>query len=299
MKTSSISMLPMRISSALEQRTRNSAFPRFVVDDVLENEEYDLLFNEFPDHLIRKPGLDGFSNYEVKPEVEPSELLSENWNRFIEVIRSDATKTALVEVCLDQTMKRYPPAWRWSLRSRLRNPDNYEINLAFSANYAGRYLPPHTDNSYKVLALVLYFAPRGYTGVDEGTQFFEPLTASALKSAVRKYNRLADSRLVRYAPICLLPMTSCNIHNHCLTPEDIQANETWFEKHFRIDGSVSFHSNRIAGFIKTQSSFHAVDMRNSTFEGPRRSLLINLNLRHSLAARLGQSIRTKVLGLSS
>jgi hypothetical protein len=40
-------------------------------------------------------------------------------------------------------------------------------------------------------------------------------------------------------------------------------------------------------------------MRESTYVGPRRSLLINLNLKHSLVARVGQAFRTRVLKLSS
>jgi hypothetical protein len=290
--------LPDLVAGALGTRL-GSQFPHFIIDRVLEDGEYDRLLADFPDHLVGQPGPDGFANHTVRPSAAPSEQLSDSWKTFIATIRSDESKRGLVEACLEQTAKRYPTAWRWLLRLRLSNPNNYEINLAFSANYAGRYLPPHTDNSYKVLALVLYFAPRGDTRVDEGTQFFKPRTTSAIKSAVRKYNRLADSRLTRFTPLVLLPMTSSNIHNNCLTKEDVQASELWFKKHFENDVTVSFQPNRIAGFIKTQSSFHAVDMRNSTLVGPRRSLLINLNLKHSLIARVGQSFRTRVLRLSS
>jgi hypothetical protein len=295
---SSIKKLPDLVAGALGTRL-GSQFPHFVIDRVLEDGEYDRLLADFPDDLVGQPGPDGFTNHTVRPSAKPLEQLSDSWKTFIATIRSDESKRDLVEACLEQTAKRYPTALRWLLRLRLRNPNNYEINLAFSANYAGRYLPPHTDNSYKVLALVLYFAPRGDTRVDEGTQFFKPRTTSAIKYAVRKYNRLADSRLTRFTPLLLLPMTSCNIHNGCLTKEDVQASELWFKQHFENDVTVSFQPNRIAGFIKTQSSFHAVDMRNSTLVGPRRSLLINLNLKHSLVARIGQKFRAKILGLST
>jgi hypothetical protein len=94
-------------------------------------------------------------------------------------------------------------------------------------------------------------------------------------------------------------MTSCNIHDGATTTQLKQANETWFYENFNNDFNVSFGANRIAGFIKTQASFHEVDMRYSVFNGPRRSLLINLNLKHSLPARAWQSFRNRVLGLSS
>jgi len=299
MAKSSVNRLPYYVLVALEHLPRDLCFPRFVIEDVLDDDEYDRLLAEFPDHLVGQPGFDGFCNYVVGPNSGSLEQLSLGWQHFIQVLCSDDSKKELVQACLKKVMRRYPPTWRWLLRSRLQNPNNYEINVAFSANYSGRYLPPHTDNSYKVLALVLYFAPRGHEGLEEGTRFFRPRSASAVATAVRRYNRLADSQLTRFAPLQMLPMTSCNIHNHCLTAEDVQASEHWFEEQFEEDVNVLFRPNRVAGFIKTQSSFHAVDMRNSTLEGPRRSLLINLNLRHSLAARLGQSFRTKVLGLNT
>jgi hypothetical protein len=196
-------------------------------------------------------------------------------------------------------LRRYPVLWRRLLYFRLRNPNNYEINIAFSANYAGRYLPPHTDNSYKVLALVLYFAPLGYFSVEEGTRFFSPRSKAAVRQAVRRFNRLADSRITRHTPLVLQPMTSASIHSGALIAEDELASEAWFREHFDNDFNVEFHANRIAGFVKTQNSFHAVDMRESTYVGPRRSLLINLNLKHSVAARAWQSFRTRVLKLSS
>ena len=156
-----------------------------------------------------------------------------------------------------------------------------------------------TDNSYKVLALVLYFASSGYTGVEEGTRFFRANSSAVLREAVRRYNRLSDSRITRVTPLQLQPMTSCSIHDGSLQTAQDCANEAWFRENFANDLNIAFHPNRIAGFIKTHSSFHAVDMRESTFAGPRRSILINLNLKHSLAARAWQSFRTRVLRLSS
>jgi len=296
---SSICLLPNKVDFALSSLESRHPYPRFILDSVLENDEYSTLLDEFPDHLVGDPGNDGFTNYTVRPNSDVSEDISEQWKAFIKTLRSDAIRRGLVDACLPYTLLRYPALWRWLLYFRLRNPNNYEINVAFSANYAGRYLPPHTDNSYKVLALVLYFAPSGYSSVEEGTRFYVPKSKSALKHAIRRFNRLADSRITRHTPLVLQPMTSSAIHSGALATEEERASETWFRENFNNDFNVEFHANRIAGFVKTQNSFHAVDMRESTYVGPRRSLLINLNLKHSMAARAWQSFRTRVLKLSS
>jgi len=296
---SSINKLPAQVGAALLSISAEHPYPRFVVDDVLDWDEYQTLLQEFPDHLVGEPGDDGFVNYTIRPNTLASERLSPSWQEFISTIRSDDLKAHLVQACLPSTTRRYPAMWRWMLYFRLRKLDNYEINLAFSANYAGRYLPPHTDNSYKVLALVLYFAPNDYIGVEEGTRFFQAKSSAVLKAAVRRYNRFSDSRITRLTPLALQPMTSAAIHSGALATLEERESETWFRQNFTNDFNVEFRPNRIAGFIKTQNSFHAVDMRKSDYVGPRRSLLINLNLKHSLAARAWQSFRTRVLGLSS
>lgn len=296
---SSIRFLPSKVSEALRELDGEVPYPRFILDSVLEDSEYSALLNEFPDHLVGDPGNDGFTNYTIRPNAEISEEISERWKLFVQTLRSDVVKQGLVEACLPSTAQRYPALWRWLLYFRLRNVDNYEINIAFSANYAGRYLPPHTDNSYKVLALVLYFAPPGYASVEEGTRFFTARSPHAVKQAIRRFNRLADSRITRFTPLRLQPMTSCSIHSGDLRNEQERLNERWFRENFDNDFNIDFLPNRVAGFIKTQNSFHAVDMRNSTYSGPRRSVLINLNMKHSIPARAWQSFRTRVLKLSS
>ena len=296
---SSISRLPEKVHLALGGHETNHPYPRFVLDSVLDEGEYKKLLLSFPDHLVGNPGHDKFVNYTIRPNAQVSEQISPEWQDFIATIRSEEVVSRLVKACLEETSRRYPAWWRWLLYFRLKDVKNYEINLAFSANYAGRYLPPHTDNSYKVLALVLYFADPDYSGASEGTRFFRPKSQAVLRQAVRRFNRLSDSRITRLTPLPLQPMASCSIHDGSLKTEQGRSAEKWFYDNFENDFNVSFHPNRIAGFVKTQNSFHAVDMRTSSFEGPRRSLLINLNIKHSLAARAWQSFRTRVLGLSS
>jgi len=296
---SSIANLPQQLERALREVPESEPYPRFVIDNVLADTEYQKLLAEFPDQLVGDPGNDGFVNYTIRPGAEVSLGLTPAWQEFVNQIRSDATKSAMVRASIHAATRRYPRLWRWTLFSRLRNPANYEINLAFSANYAGRFLPPHSDNSYKVLALVLYFAPLGYSNKQEGTWFYRAHSKAVVRESVRRFNRLADSSITRRIPLELLPMTSSNVHNNSRSSQDQQAAEAWFYENFTNDFNVAFEANRIAGFVKTQDSFHAVDMRDSTYVGPRRSLLINLNLKHSLVARAGQAFRTRVLKLSS
>lgn len=294
---SSIQNLPGKLTLVLNT-TDTKPYPRFVIDDVLDQDEYDLLLEEFPDSLLSDSRNEGFSGYNVEDE-RCLEKLTPAWRNFILTLRSDCVMHELIRACLPSVIKRYPALWRWLTITRLCKLNNYHINIAFGATYSGRYLPPHNDNSYKVLALVLCFAPADFVSTNDGTKFYAPKSKRALKEAVRRFNRLSNSRLMRTIPLVLQPMTSANLLNNALTSEDKRASESWFYGNFDNDFNIDFQQNRIAGFIKTQSSFHAVDMRKSTLVGPRRSVLINLNLKHGVMARKGQKLRVKFLKLNS
>jgi len=296
---SSISSLCDKLSLALNNSEMESPYPRFILDDVLVESEYLSLLKNFPDYLVSNPGNDRFDNYNIRPGAELPLGLSTDWHNLLQSLRSPTMLANLVEVCSKHTARRYPAIWRWLLIPRIRNPKNYEVNIAISASCQGRYLAPHSDNSYKVLALVMYFAVPGVTSSLEGTRFYSSKSKGILRQAVRRFNRLSDSRIARSLPLWLLPMTSSHIHNGAKSPEEQRSNEEWFYENFENDFNVIYHQNRIAGFIKTHGSFHEVDMRESTSEGLRRSLLINLNLKHSLAARIVQKFRARVLRLST
>lgn len=295
---SSIRNLPNKIDTALKL-TATKSYPRFIIDGVLDQTEYDLLLQEFPDSLLTDAENEGFASYNIRPEEALPHNLPYVWQNFILTLRSEAVMRELIRSCLPTTIGRYPTLWRWIASIRLRNINSYQINIAFSANYAGRFLPPHNDNSYKVLALVLYFAPADSASSEDGTKFYTARSKRALREAIRRFNRLSNSRLTRYTPLELLPMTSSNIHNNALTSDDKRASENWFYSNFDNDLNIEFQQNRIAGFIKTQGSFHAVDMRSSVLVGPRRSVLINLNLKHGLVARIGQMLRLRFLKLGT
>lgn len=296
---SGIRELPKKVSAALQQSLVGHPYPRFAIDDVIDGSEYQTLYAEFPDSLLALSGEDFSASYQIRPTDELPEGLTDSWRNFMGMIRSDYMRDELVKACRAAVISRYPKLWRWLLLPRLHNCSNYEINVAFNVSFAGRYLPPHNDNSYKVLALVMYFAPADCIGSDEGTRFFVPSSPAALKAVIRRYNRLSDSRITRNVPLTLQPMVSVNIHNHVQIQDEKPERESWFYSNFRNDFNVAFKGNRIAGFIKTHNSFHEVDMRKSTFEGPRKSVLINLNLKHSWIARSWQAVQLRVSRLSS
>lgn len=294
---SSIEYLPRKVRDALSKVSESAHYPRFAIDDVVDPQEYELLCEEFPDvpvapseHFGALAVLPGFTSY---PNLSPT------WTRFLNTLRSNEVKNQLVVACYPKTIERYPKWIQFMMRSRLQNPDNYEVNIAFNLSVGQRYLPPHSDNSYKVLALVLYFSESSVESMECGTRFYSPKSKAAVRAATKRFNRLADSILIRNLPLKLLPMTSCNIQNNCKDDADCRSAQVWFEDNFREDLVIGFKGNRIAGFIKTQSSYHAVDMRRITPDVPRRTLLINLNLKHSRIARLGQSFRHRILRKST
>lgn len=294
---SSIEDLPKKIKDALGKVAESAPYPRFAIDDVINPQEYELLCEEFPDALV-VPSND-FGALTIRANLPINSGLTPTWVKFLSNLRSIESRNLLVEACYPQTLKRYPKWIQPLVRSRLQNPDNYEVDISFNLSVGRRYLPPHSDNSYKVLALVLYISKTSTESMVFGTRFYSPKNKTAVREAIKRFNRLGDSALIRNLPLQILPMTSCNIQNHCRSEADCNNAQAWFEDNFLQDFTIGYKSNRIAGFIKTQSSFHAVDMRDAPNHEPRRTLLINLNLKHSGIARFGQSFRSRILRMST
>lgn len=286
--------LPDKIGRALASVSTSMPYPYFSVDQILDENQYELLRSEFPDDLIQHDS-ENSGALELYPDTPIDTRLSQEWQTFVGYLRSDETRKRLVSICYHHTLRRYPRWMRPLAQFRLSNSNNYQIRLAFNSSTGGRYLRPHSDNSYKVLALILYFSDTSHESLELGTRFFSPKSRRAEREAVRRFNRLADSRLIRTLPLQLLPMTSCNVHNNTSDEASQRVAEKWFSDNFDLEHIVGFKGNRVAGFIKTQNSFHAVDLRSAPADEVRRSLLINLNLKHSLIARLGQMFRVRVL----
>lgn len=285
--------LPTRIGEILRRPIRALEYPRFHLDNAIDEHTYDCLLRDFPTSLIAINS-DGSGGIEILPGAPIDQRLSNTWRILLEDLRSAELKSQLVKLCYEHALCRYPVWQRPFVYLRLRNPDNYQIRISINSSTGGRYLPPHNDNSYKVLALILYLTDRKDEATDLGTIFYLPSSYKARVQAVRRFNRLGNSKLIRHLPLQLLPMTSCNIHNRSRDKADRDQSERWFEHNFRKDVVVGFRRNRLAGFIKTQDSFHAVDLRSLKNDERRNSLLINLNLKHSRIARFGQFIVARV-----
>lgn len=293
---SSVDSLPPKIKRALEIAGSARPFPYFVIDSVLDYDEYLALVHSFPDELLGDLEREGFSSFRITDASCIPETLSANWKLFLAELLSPDFKKRLINSCLSETVRRYPRIWRWMIYFRLRNPRNYQVRVAISGSLAGRYLPPHTDKSYKVLALVFYFAPTNWMSESEGTRFYVARSRKHLRESIRRFSKLRHSRILRNTPMAILPMMSCAIHSHSgsLNSERDYANEAWFNENFSVIFNAAFEPNKIAGFVKTNNSFHALDMRGSRYPDIRRSVLINLNLRHSLFAKAWQFLEYRL-----
>ena len=296
---SSIKDLPDKVERELAIARRDTGVPRFALNNVLDRDEYELLVRNFPFTLLPPEDSHHYAGLELGPETAADNRVPNCWLKVLNVLHSDEFKSNLVRACHIEVRRRYPVIWRLFVARRVSNPDSYLIRTTLSNNYPNRYLPPHSDNSYKALAMVLYLTLNSVESASQGTRFYTANTRKASAKAIRRYNRLSDSRIVRALPKFVLPMTSCNIHNHCDSDELRSESEGWFHSNFTNNYTVPFGPNRIAGFVKTQDSFHEVDLRGLASEEQRLSLLINLNLKHSMLARFGQFVRRRLMGLNS
>lgn len=122
----------------------------------------------------------------------------------------------------------------------------YFAEVEFSSIAKGRSIPPHTDDSTKRLSFVLYLGGRDLNDSEAdalGTRFFR---GKGNKSAWSRY----DSGLLAAGEVV-----------------------EFFEEHTELV-VVPFRPNTVAGFIKSDVSWHSVNA--NPLEYDRRAIVINM-----------------------
>lgn len=135
---------------------------------------------------------------------------------------------------------------------------NKKLNLPFSFYYTeieyslilkDGYIPPHTDAPNKRLSFVYYIPSNEIALTNQmkenlGTVFWEPKDQKSEKFKL--------------------------FHSKLLTGEN---KESFYENH-KINFIAKYEANKIAGFIKSDISWHTVE--KNEFDYPRRAIVINI-----------------------
>ena len=232
---------------------RTQPFCYFQIDDYLPDLLYRSLRDSFPDGSTYESDGSGKLGFRSSDEPDDFERFCErhpNWQRLLDFFRSDA-------FVLDVRRALSPSlvaARNWKGRRRWRNCSEAEtptsrlrylleepVRTTFQISQLpnGAEVVPHTDAPRKLVSLMLYFRDDEWEDAfGGGTVFFEPRDAER----ARDWN-----------PTDRIPFSEL---------EEI--------------GSCGFARNRLAGFVRSQNSYHGV----RRIEGPpgasRRALLINI-----------------------
>jgi hypothetical protein len=190
------------------------------------------------------------------------------WRQFFDIVLADSFVDDLFEVLGDEIRSAY------RTRSRLGRVRRSQVHLLqcgrvhrveaeFNFSTRGFELTPHVDAPSKLVALVFYFPEASaHEGPDAGTGFWRQRAGSsdlppafAVKGELpRRVAAGDDAERVRRA---------------------MDAFEASYER-FHV---AEYRANHMSGFVKTNDSWHDVDLRNFPEGARRRAVLYNIKLR--------------------
>ena len=232
---------------------RTKPFCFFHIDNYLPDALYESLRESFPDESTYDSdgsGKLGFRSSDEPDDFERFCAQNPDWQRLLDFFRSD-------EFVLDAGRTMAPSliaARDWKARRRWHNYSEGEIpasrlsylleepvrtTFQISQLPNGAEVIPHTDAPRKLISLMLYFRDEDWEEASGGaTVFFEPRDAE---------------RARQWSPTERIPFS--------------ELNEI---------GSCGFARNRLAGFVRSENSFHGVHPIVSPAGQTRRALLVNI-----------------------
>jgi hypothetical protein len=142
-------------------------------------------------------------------------------------------------------------------------PRLQSLNFDFSLSVSGYRLTPHTDSPKKLLALLLYFPEAtADEGPGAGTRFWRRRGET---------NELRDEwQLKGQLPRLIRASDRVDVVDDAMGA---------FEVAYRRFHVAEYRTNAMSGFVKTNESWHDVDLRDFPEGSRRRVMLYNINLR--------------------
>jgi hypothetical protein len=150
------------------------------------------------------------------------------------------------------------PVHSFLLGSKRLHRLTFELNFSIS----GYRLSPHIDKASKLLAMMLYFPEStSHEGAQGGTGFWR-----------QRSDRAWDPSSLQKAG--QLPRLVDAVDRENLVDSSMESFSESFERFHVAD----YRSNSMSGFVKTQNSWHDVDLRGFVAEAKRRVLLYNIHV---------------------
>ena len=252
-------------------RTAGHPFLTFCVDDYLPADVDERLSATFPDELIMLREGEGFPEYLSLSDgsSSASTFLRHNpiWADYVAAWCSEQNLRHCLTVFQDEFSQRYAPMWRWLLKRRLRKLSNLQVSVSLATYTKGFYLPPHSDDKYKVLTVIHYLPTNDSTpDARGGTTFYFP-REGITRADLRQFTEWSHG-IRRFFPIWMVAILAPDLFR----VSDLTAFRSCFQQSFHH----SYRKNRICGFVKNDWSMHEVNLRGYPTGEVRRSVLINV-----------------------
>jgi len=236
----------------------------FMIENFLDEREYQLLYENFPNEILEKKIPDNGNKYRFNLSDKEFELLSKKKKISLKILE----KLFNEEICIDLINKLKKELFVSRLVnfryifSLLRKPkitntqpkknlfhklfySYFERNFEFSCMKRDSFIQPHTDKKTKLLSLMLYFPSKNLENLEIGTTFY--------KSNIKNFNNKAMDLFSK-------------------------ENKSFFDENFKETVTFPFKRKNLYCFIKSDLSWHAVKKLDIPSNENRNSININIKI---------------------
>lgn len=236
----------------------------FMIENFLDEREYQLLYENFPNEILKKKIPDNGNKRFFNISDKEFESLSKEKQISLKILEKKFNEQICIEL-INKLKKELFVSRLENFRyiySLLRKPkiidkipkknlfqkifySYFDRNFEFSRMERDSFIPPHTDKKSKLLSLMLYLPSKNLENLKIGTTFY--------KSNIKNFNNI--------------PM---NLFN--------EENKSFFDENFIETITFPFKKKNLYCFIKNDLSWHAVKKLDIPLNENRNSININIKI---------------------
>lgn len=273
-----------RISNRVTSR-EDFPFTVFECESYLSEEEFSRLATEFPWQMILQSSdnenfrfrIDEYGHRNLYREVLRTRPYLAT---FLRSLHSHFFIRDLLSTFRAPIVARFPPSARLKrLGLRLAPTWIFDLKVDLTVYKRGFHLTPHTDAVDKVVAILMYFEdPSGETCDSAtshalgGTRFWR---AKTVEREVAWRDRLTANNPLSHSNETVLSLT---LERKFDSSDSLSDQFSEFQRDFEQFRFSKARNNHLAGFVKSNISWHSVDLTEYPDNMLRGAILINLNL---------------------
>jgi len=274
----------LKISNRVTSR-EDFPFTVFECESYLSEEEFSRVANEFPWQMILQSSdnedyrfrIDEYGHRDLYREVLRTRP---HLATFLRLVHSHFFIRDLLSTFKAPIVARFPPSARLKrLGLRLAPTWLFDLKVDLTVYVRGFHLTPHTDGVEKVVAILMYFEdPSGDTRDSTthhamgGTRFWR---AKSKEREEAWRDRLTADRPLSQSKENVLSLA---LERRFDSSDSLSDQLSEFQRDFEQYRLGEARNNHLAGFVKSNNSWHSVDLTEYPENLLRGAIFINLNL---------------------